>query len=277
MIDINYFEEQVLQNSDTADLHVVLSGDSFLYALVNKKGELIKLFFGEPESSSGTTVNTLIDSIHSMEKELPLDRIRVFSAYPKVAIFPEEVYHSAQIDLFERYRLDRDELILTQGERTSGNQIIHALPRAEFKKLENTFPQLHCCHLFHWMLQNMEKGLHDAGEHFIHGHLHGKNCFLIAVNEGKLSDAVVINFFSGNELLYYILLYSEKAGLDTRQSPVFLSGRIAKEGELWNALAKHLSKLQFLPVSSDLSQEEQFPKIPFHLVADLQKPGICGS
>ena len=77
------------------------------------------------------------------------------------------------------------------------------------------------------------------------------------------------SYTSANDVLYYVLLVYNQFKLETAVTPLYLSGHILENSEIFKILFRYITELRFMPEPSFLKFSKKFSEVPPHFYSDL--------
>jgi hypothetical protein len=83
-------------------------------------------------------------------------------------------------------------------------------------------------------------------------------------------------FTTQTDLLYYLLFVMEQLKINTEESPLYLSGVVEKESELYKLLATYFRFVGFIPDAEDRKFSSCFDHAPLSRYYDLLNVSLCG-
>jgi hypothetical protein len=149
--------------------------------------------------------------------------------------------------------------------------LVYSLPFAWLQTLSEHFEEAEHGHSIANWLKYILVG--SAKEKVVYAHVQHHNLYLAVVAAGELLFFNTFEFLAASDFLYYTLLVYQNLELAPQTEPLYLSGELLEESEIYTLLYKYVRHIHFLGVPSKLQISEAFGALAGHLHLDLHLLG----
>lgn len=261
------------------ELLVHITPDHFNYLIHDSRMHVMTLKSYPIEHYSGQNTGAGIRDIYVSDNNLSLSfrKIRVAVNSKVYTLIPEAFYfHENEIDCLREVSDIPDELVVFSNLLPeSGIRNIAAMDKSIQAALKNYFKALH---LFHSLSPLI------SGYRYIAQNKSGKQLFvnlqqnlaqLLLFDSKELVFSNQFEFNTTQDCLYYLMLIFDQFQLDQEEIPVFISGMLLENSEIYQAMYKYIRHIGFVQVPAHLHFSEQFREVHHHFYFDLYSLTLC--
>lgn len=213
--------------------------------------ERIQHFPLEIHNYTGTSLESALKRIVQSTIKEEAEKLTVSLFFPNFTLFPDELFSKELAKDMCRTSMKIPSGCMLIDEKINGSGITLAYPLnfeiyRQFLALNKRVKIQHLCTtLIQTYTESLNKEkLQDA----LFLYLFDEEVFLCAFKKGKLQLANKFSFLTPEDLLYFVLLGIETAGLYQTIDKVFYSGNIDQGGVLHEILKKYTRHLSPLPI-----------------------------
>jgi len=255
------------------ELSILAGVDSFTYMVVDKKRhvQVLKEYALEEEASLPRRER----AIQKIVKDDALLRLTYGQTQLGViglqaTILPERLYNPAKNKTYleQLTTLSVNAEILVEDLHHLSAKLIYALdPKTQL--IGKQFSSARRVHLYTAFLDALrphaatQKGAH------IFCHVRARKIYLFLFDGTLLQYANHFTYQSARDFLYYVLLVFKSYNLDPKDVPLYLSGQLVKDSEVYRLLFRYLQRIDFLKVPSTFSLGPKLSLQPAHFYFDL--------
>ena len=107
-----------------------------------------------------------------------------------------------------------------------------------------------------------------------YAHLEEGSLFLACLNDGRLSFCNHFQINAVEDLVYYLIGASEHTGMDPKNDKLVMSGRIDREGELFELTGNYFRNISLIPAPTGMSYPKEGGKKDLHQFYPLLSSAI---
>jgi hypothetical protein len=108
------------------------------------------------------------------------------------------------------------------------------------------FQQVECVHWASGLLLSAHQQALHAAKPFLQVSFLGRTMHLALFNKGQLLYNNLFEYQGARDALYYVLLVYERMQLHPERQPVFLSGEVVPDSEIYRELVKYVRQVEFV-------------------------------
>ncbi|MBE0662740.1 MAG: DUF3822 family protein [Bacteroidales bacterium] len=155
--------------------------------------------------------------------------------------------------------------------------LVFSVPSGLNEWIRNHYPgsrQLHSCGSLIRSFYLQCKGSSPATR--ILANVQGDTIDIIIFKGSDFQFCNSFHYTSQTDLLYYLLFVMEQLKINTEESPLYLSGIVENESELYRLLATYFRFVGFIPDAEDRKFSPSFDHAPLPRYFDLLNVSLCG-
>lgn len=249
--------------------------DSLVYAISDQDGQILVLKQYEIESPS----NHLTEIAQTFQAVFEKDELLKF-LYRKchiafggnvVALVPQRLFDSKKATVFlgELTTLSKEAVVEYNELVDLKTMVVYQQQTALHKVVKAAQPS---SKIFHkttpFLIGTTKKAAKEAGK-VIFANFE-KTSFEVAFFEnGQLHFYNNFEFQNAADCLYFVLLVFEQFNLNPNEVPLFLSGLILENSEIYKSLYRYIRYLSFTSPTNNIKINSGFKKIPVHTYFSL--------
>lgn len=234
-----------------------------------------KFLFFEHYTLEDTNLPDTIKLLQSLTEKYPwltknnLESTSVIVVNQKATFIPYALFYEDEKQKYLSFNVDieREEEVLTEKMNTLKSYCVFAIPGqlhyALLKHLKE--PSIH--HYASALTESLSKHLIETGtkERTLHISFQ-RNIFFVHLYKGsELQFYNVFSFESPDEFIFYLLNVTGQLKINHAKTPLFLTGDIDPNIELYKQLKKHFSKISHIDIPYYYSFPPEFKELPFHV------------
>ncbi len=266
--------------SSTYDLSALVSEDRFYFMVHNAQREMVLLRnYQKHHSDSAIGLVDLLESVFDKDDVLHLpfqsSKIAVFNQKQTLipsklflenekATYLEKVTDLLPGDVLQSNKIDALEL-----------EIVYALDMEEKASIVKYFGNLKLYHGISSFLSGVFKLAEQRKGNQIYLNLRDKLLHIVLFEDNALLFSNIFSFSASQDVLYYVMLVFDQFGLDPKTTPLFLSGQIVKDSEVYNLLYRYIEQVQFIDAPEFLEFGPAAKELAKHQFYDLFSLILC--
>ncbi len=254
----NIIETEFQRNNTTAyQLSILIGMDSLVYSVYddvsNRLLALKVLPFPKENGTLSSLATKLEETINKEDLLTPLyRRVKIVFISADTSLVPTRLYNEQEKSTYleELSSKRNNDAVLVDEIGPLKIKTVYSLDREALITLKAKFPTAHFFSAATPFLVGSHHSLSERNEESAFACFQ-KNIFQLAIfNQNELLFYNCFNFNSTSDVLYFVLLAFEQYGLDTESTPLFLSGNIVLDSDIYKTLYRYVSDLKFLPAPS---------------------------
>lgn len=254
------------KDTDQYQLSILYGMDSFAYIISDTKATVLAL--REYYWPEGRQTFPLWEEDQKLQ--LPYRKVAVAFGKGLFCMVPQRLFQEAEKATY----LGHQSILTNSGNILSDNlpqhqaELIYEADDLSLKHAERYFPSAEKKNLHTVLLQAIRSHAATQGSYHLAVLISQKQLFLYAYDRTNLMLANSYTYRSAQDFLYYVLLAYEQLGIKTDQAPLYLSGRILEDSDIYRLLTRYIKNLSFLP-SSKIKRGPQLERHPHYFFYDL--------
>lgn len=245
--------------------------DSFGFAVLNDQRELLLL--RQYDTSGSGLEPSFLEEACKADQHLSAAYRNTRLAYSlgEQVLVPDRLYDPKERATYLQFstRLPEKTEVLTDTISAFGIKLVYAAPTATDEAVRRLFPGARVFYLGSALMEGQRKMVDSGTGQSLLLHLKDQWVFVSAVEEGHLAFFNAYAYRSAKDFLYYALLACEQSGFKPEQVPVYLSGQLMADSEIYRLLARYFKKQQFLDPGALFSLAPELGKADPYLYFDL--------
>lgn len=248
--------------------------------LLNEQQELILLRDYQNEKAKGDV--GLIDFLKSVFRKdeilnLPFRKTKLAFFNHKQTLIPTRLFmeNEKAAYLEKIIELLPGDVVCQDHIRPIDTQVVYALSLEEKTVLSDQMPDLQLFHGASCFLTGITKlAEYRSGKH-LYVNIHEGFLHILLFENKDLLFSNIFSFHNAKDALYFLMLIFDQFSLDPETVPVYLSGQILKESEIYKLLYRYIKKIQFTGAPEYISFGAAFQQLILHQYYDLFSLPIC--
>lgn len=258
------------QISPQNELAILLGVNSLSYLITNPQGQLLVLrdyqLTDNPELAEYAEI--VAQDVHLQSA---YRKTRLAAMSPHFTLVPTRLYNAAEKRTYlqEVYNLAYEKDVQADEIPTAQVQLVYAVPQSITAIVQR---QLFGGQLYHAVTAFLTGLLHRVGAPVspaLYVQVH-PGWLVAALLEGK--SLLFVNTFhyqNTKDFLYFVLLILDQYKLAPEDTPVYLSGHIIEQSEIYPLLRRYIRSVQFLPPPQFLQSGNQWQQQPSYFYFNL--------
>lgn len=274
MIKFEIVEDTFAKNkANELELSILAGVDSFTYMVVDKRRhiQVLKEYALEEEASlprRQRAVQKIVKDDAFLQ--LPYLKTRLGLIGLQSTILPERLYNPSKhkVYLSQLTDLSMNAEIVAEDLFHLSAKLIYALdPKTQI--ISKQFPAAQKVHLYTAFLETLRP--HAAAQKGFHlfCHVRARKIYLFLYDGTLLQYTNHFTYQSARDFLYYVLLIFKTYNLNPKDVPLYLSGQLVKDSEVYRLLFRYLQRIDFLKVPSAFSLGPKLSLQPAYFYFDL--------
>ena len=251
--------ETDFQRNNTAayQLSILVGMDSLVYSVyddVANKLLVLKTLTFPQENGSPSNFASVLE--YSLEKEDILSplyrRVKIGFISTDTSLVPSRLYNEQEKSTYIKELSSKESSgdLLVDEIGALKIRTVYSLDKDALTVLKAKFPTAHFFSIATTFLVGSHHSLLEGMEEVTFACFH-KDLFQLAIfNQGELQFYNSFSFKSTSDVLYFILLAFEQFGLNPEKTPLYLSGNIINDSDIYKTLYRYIGHLDFLPAPS---------------------------
>lgn len=240
------------KDSTEQELSILLGLDSFAYIVVDsnrRQPQLMRNF----ELGSISSISKIIAQIQQIiQEDKPLNlaykRIRIAYTGSTTTLIPQrlfnpdekEQYLSQLTEMDSTYEVRSDHLLPIDA------QNVYAMEEELFSFMRLSYPGTLILHLNTVIYSQIAAIAKTIVEPFIFVNVRSRNLNIFYFDKGVLVFMNSFEFQASKDFIYYVMLVFNQFNLNSQIVPLYLSGEIVKESEIYQLLHRYIKFIHFL-------------------------------
>lgn len=276
-------ERLATASSGAFDLSVLTGADRLVFLAHdgNGKVQLLREYGLTPKDQA----HELIQQVY-LEDELlkqPFRKTRVVFNNMRYTLLPEPFFkeHSAVNPLKSLVELQSDESAQSAALEWMQARLIYACPEQLRQTMLGLFPSAQFLPMAAAILAGFREHNRQQEAQAIYLFVDNNELHLFAFETGHLKLHNTVRFEHTNDALYFTMLFFQSAGYNTDIVPLYLSGQLIENSEVYNLLYRFIRHLHWMPLPSFFhtaqpQSQGEFHQ-PWHVYYPLFSARLCAS
>lgn len=282
-IKLEIIEESFSRKLSTSyELSILLGMDSFVY-MVNDGQQRVLALKDFSFEAPADPVQNLVDQLILLTGEdkylrLPHRNIRIGLSNHKTAILPDRLYNEAEnkVYLKELTKVTPDQEVKSDRLAALDAHSVYAVDHSLIDVLRRYFPGARVFNLSTALLLGFHKYAVMNPAYQAYVHVRPGELFICLFKGGDLQFANSFSYQSARDFLYFIMLVYEQFELQAEETPLFISGRLVKDSEIYKLLHRYVLHLSFLQPPAFFQFGPKLNNQPGYFYFDLFCLMLCG-
>jgi hypothetical protein len=263
-------EDTLAKKSTSAcELSILIGMDSFDYMVLDEQRQVLALRSHALGAGGRSAAARAIFQGDAMLQQ-PYRRIGVGVAGPKSALVPERLFDEGEKEAYLRQVVELEAADSVRVDFLTSLSLcqVYALPRGLEDFVRQAFPTAQLAHQSTALLQAYLAAAPEAG-HTVIAHLRGNWMYLAVFDGGQLVFANSFGFKAAKDFIYYLLLVYQQLDLNPEEQPLFFSGQLLENSEIYKEAYRYIRHLRFWGAPTGIQFGPRLGQEPPHLYYDL--------
>ncbi len=262
--------------SERLELSLLISSGTFSFFVSDEKNRVRVLKSWQLESTNGAgfqerrlAMARIVASQSVLEGRFMRSTCGI--ANPWVSLVPDKIFDEAHLPAYLNLLLDGDrEKFSFFAEKLPGMPIrlVWAAEKDVVFFCQNNFPGSLMRHSASGLIESW-KELASPYSPEIYVNVQGKTLQMAMFDRGELQLFNTFSYNTSADFLYYVMLAFEQFRLDPGKIPLFLSGELLPDSEIWRMLYRFILDIRFLPRPARFVHPLESLELPGHINFDL--------
>ena len=251
----NIIENEYQRDLTSAyQLSILVGVDSLVYSVYdsisNKLLALKSLSFSTENGHLGSLAKTL-DGIISKEDLLSPEyqQVKIVFMQTQASLVPDRLFNEEEKNTYLEELTTPPDEVETQVDEIAPLQIrsVYSLDTDVSELLRTKFPTSSFFSVSTPFLVGSHHAIPEDATEIAFACFHHNTFQLALFEKGELLFYNQFSFNSASDVLYFVLLSYEQYGLDTGTVPLYLSGQVVNDSDIYKILYRYIAELTFLP------------------------------
>lgn len=234
------------KSSPVYELSILTGIDSFTYMVSDGQQNILALREHLLEDAQVQELEETIAGDRMLS--LSYRNCRIIWSGPVSTLVPTRLFNPADREsLLEHLTELPDDMAVKYDQISQLNATnVYGISAPRLDVLNKKFPGARLFHLHSALYWGYRKFAGQQGGMQIFLHVRQGYCSLLLFEGPNLLIANRYDFQAGKDLLYFVLLIFDQFKLSQENTPVFLSGKLLDQSEIYQLLIRYIRKVQFL-------------------------------
>ncbi len=257
-------------------LSILLGADRVAYLISTPDHQTLAVREYERESTApaGNSILSFLEKIQAEDRYLSqaFAQVRIGWTNPYSVIVPRRLYDPAHRAAYLEYlttaekRWEYGEDQLQQFDAWN----VYATEGEALAWCRMQFPQSEMVHAATAFLNTASRQLAtQSGDKHFFLHTCAGELRLMLLDKSRLYFSNAYTYRTAKDYLYYVLAVAEEFGLDQETTPVWLSGQLVEDSEIYRLIYRYFRKLSFAAWPTKLLPGPKLKAQPQHFYTDL--------
>lgn len=259
--------------TETYELSILLGMGSFDYTVVDAQQQLLLWRSRELTPEDEPDYAKIIAEDRVLRQ--PYRNLRIGWSTVKQTLVPKRLYNPAARSVYLQQSTDLASSEQARAEEVPSMGMYHAyaVDKAQLKALQSHFPGSRHFHLGTGLLHGQHRLMAAMGKPAVFVHLRGAYLWVSAFDKNTLRFFNSFSYRSSKDVVYYVLLAFEEAGLKPSEARTLLSGTIVEDSEIYQQFTRYLPDMTFVPRSAYYKYGELLENEPAYFYFGLLSLG----
>ncbi|MCP3927547.1 MAG: DUF3822 family protein [Bacteroidetes bacterium] len=259
--------------TDEYELSILLGMGSLCYMVSDNQEQVLLLKDRNYSTANSSTSGDFLVSLIEKEEYLNLkySKVTIGMISPVSTLLPSRLFDVEKKSTYLQgvTNVSADDRVLSDHISAIDSVNVYSVPAYLLKICQNHFPQSNLFNSSSGLIKyfKQKKGTNSTFRLFLTIYSDFFQAFLF--NGDELLIFNTYSFKASTDFLYCVLLIFNQFKLQIESVPVFLSGKITKDSEMFNILSRYVKQVEFLEFPAHLQYRELLKKQPSHYYTDL--------
>ena len=256
------------KDTDQYQLSILYGVDSFAYIIQDPKGTVVAL--REYHWIDGKQKAAFLEK----DEKLHLNYRQIKVAFSKgvFCMVPQRLFQEEEKATYLGHltKIKRSGNILSDNITQHQAELVYEVEETALREIDRYFNRAPKKNLHSVLLEAMRSHSAVQSSYHVAVHVTQKQLLVYAFDRTNLMLLNAYRYNSAQDFLYYILLVYEQMGFKTDQVPLYLSGRILEDSDIYRLLIRYIRHRNFLapgPIKLGPQLERHPPYFFFDLYA----------
>ncbi len=269
--------------SSAYQLSILVGMDSLVYFVfdaTSNQALLLKTVSYSNRPGEQFDINKEIQAIFSREELFSylFRRVRVVLPAGASVLVPNRLYNENEKETYLREvtASANSNGVIRHDEINEANvNLVYFVDPELVKTLKKQFPTAHTLNPATPVILGAKQMIDGGNEHSLFVHFTKNEIALSLFQKKNLLFYNSFPYSTAGDVLYFTLLTLNQFTLDPATTPLFLSGQILEDGEIFRMLSRYFGKLQFISEPSFLKFGRRFGEVQPYFFFDLYSLALC--
>lgn len=268
------------RNTLSYELSILIGVDSFDYVLTDAGHQVLALLtssFDPAKSTLSEQIRQEQERKHQLLKH-SYKNVKVAYANEKMTLIPSRLYNDAErlTYLSQTITLKADDEIRVNDLPVLQAKNVFAIPNAIIDLVQQHFSGVRVFHLTSALLTGFRQSITPSERQFrVLVHLSGDLLYITLFDHAHLFFCNCFTYKNAKDFLYYILLVFKQFNLNPEETPLWLSGRLVPDSEIYRLLYRYIRHLHFVRLPAFYQAGPKLSEEPAHFYFDLLSINLC--
>lgn len=268
LVDNNYSKKYTLQY----ELSILIGVDSFAYMVTSAQQEVLAL---KDYTLAGSQMRRFVELENIYQEDPKLNAsyrsMRIGFKTKSFTFIPNRLFkesekksyldHLQQVHPNDQIRVDHLQFLSIRN--------VYSIPAKLYEFTHRKFNGARSFHVNTALLGTLYSLATRQGESQLYLHVRPNEVQFFLFKEGILHYVNSFDYQSEKDFIYYVLLVFDQFQLKQDQLPVFLSGHLMPDSEIYKLLGQYIKNVQFIEAPAFFRFGPAFQKHPNYLYFDL--------
>lgn len=254
------------KDTDQYQLSILYGVDSFAYIIRDGKANVLALReYYWPEGKRGTSP---WDEDHKLQCHYRL--VNVAFGNGVFCMVPQRLFREAEKLTYLAHLSQVDPASTVFSDNLSQHQaeLVYQVDEALVNEVTEHFSYAQKKNLHTVLLEAMRSHAATQTSYHLAAHVSQKQVLIYAFDRTNLMLANAYTYRSAQDFIYYVLLVYDQLGIKASEAPLYLSGRVVEDSEIYRLLHRYVQTFSFLP-ANNLNRGPQLERYPGYFFYDL--------
>ncbi|MCI5082681.1 MAG: DUF3822 family protein [Saprospiraceae bacterium] len=260
------------KDSVTQKLSILFGMDSFAYIVSSEQGMPLLIKDFELEKNNKSSLLTEFQQIMEEDRplSLPYRKIRLAYVSGLSTMVPGRLYQEQERAQYLQQLTEIEEEYLFLADHLSpvDAQNVYAIEQSLANFIQSSYPGAPIRHINSVLYQcyyELAKSISESV--FVNVRDRGLQVFYF--REGQLVFTNTFEYQASRDFIYYVMLVFDQFELDNKSVPVYLSGQIVDQSEIYRLLFRYVKHVHFIERLAAYQYGAKLKEAPIHFYLDL--------
>lgn len=204
--------------------------------------------FRLPSQSYASFIMDLVSQDEQLKPRFDIVKLGTLNRYS--TLVPEDLYEPEQALLYLKRLVSppKTSALMVDKVNSIDSKNVFALDGFLKKQLEEYFPTANVFHGNTFLIESLSKHAVKQKGNQVYVNTGHRNFQVFAFKNGLLQIANEYTFLSPHDFVYFVLLMYQQFDLDREQDPLWITGQLAEQSEIYALLYKYIRKIKWADV-----------------------------
>lgn len=268
------------KSTSSYQLSILVGMDSFLYLILDSSNKVLLL--KDYQINHRDSEKERFSEIRDLIKSEPLfsllfQKVRIGWQNSFFTIVPSRLFKDSEKKSYLEGLIECTEkdAVLINDLASLNAQLVYSLKEADHQFVKQYFATGKIFHLGASLILGGHQLTNNHQDHFIFLNIRDKHIQVALFEKRTLLLFNEYPFQTAKDAVYFLLLIFSQFKLNTEETPVWLSGKVVEDSELYTLFYRYIRQLNFVPSPAHLSFGKKFDSVPYHFYHDLFSLSLC--